>query len=112
MFLRFKHCCFIFLLIMIMVSAIACVQSDLSTDKQTEKGSELLSEITVNDGFQYKNFPWFISKSDFFTLSKMDEKHPSFLNKEHSRSFQIKRHRPMFCQGYPFFRFTISAKAN
>ena len=34
----------------------------------------LLSDITMKDGFQYRDYPWFISESDFFAKSKMDEK--------------------------------------
>lgn len=70
----FNLFCFFCLVLAILFSATACVQPNTASTRQTVKGSALFSDITMEDGFQYKDYPWFISESDFFAKSKMDEK--------------------------------------
>jgi hypothetical protein len=59
------------------VSATACTQVKTPTVDQ----SILLNNLTAEDGFVYKDYTWFLSESDFFKLSKMDEK-TSILSKQ------------------------------
>lgn len=58
------------ILLVILVSVTACTQVNAPTAEQ----SILLNDLTTKDGFVYKDYEWFLSESDFFSKSKMDEK--------------------------------------
>ena len=61
------------------ISSTSCRET-IPTSTQ-EKGLALLDDITIKDGFRYKDYTWFMSESDFFAKSKMDEE-TSILDEE------------------------------
>lgn len=69
-----KCLCIICVILVLGISFTACKQKSTDVYKQSSQNASLLNDISIEDKFQYKDFTWFISESDFFTKSKMDEK--------------------------------------